>query len=262
VALTFSILNDYQPKIRENEDNKELPQTLEARNEETKKIISQANEIGLYWINIGYKGPENLEDTRESYKYLLRNAAWEYGLKSQDSSREKLLKTLICESLDAKISYSEIKELVRYWRALGAYQIKDKEKLPQQIMKDERTEQQKKELYKQNLRRSSLKFGNCRKDFEKTNAQVIESSGKLQHYAKLEDIIESSDKLQHHMEEIESFILSEIERVTGQSSKFIFTDQPIGKACKAVVPDSDDGTEHKKHSLVQKLREKINLSLS
>jgi hypothetical protein len=238
--LACSIVNDQIPQAKEEESEK-LPQTPEERARETQKLVSQANEIGLCWIKLGYVGPKNQEDRKELQRQKLRTAAWEYGLKPQDSKQKRKLEDLIYHALHIDIEENEIRALVKCWRILGNYEVKDKEKSTNQPMKDTRYEQYKKELANKKLRELSLDFGKLKKEFEKKNIKPTE-------------LYETSDKLEYHMEAIKSHILSEIDRITGKSSIVNFEDLPIGKECIRAVPLPEDNKEDQNVTLKEKLQ--------
>lgn len=238
IIIARSIMNEQISQAKEEKSEK-LPQTPGERAEETQKIVSQASQISLRWIRLGYVGPETQEDRRELQKQKLRSAAWEYGLKPQDSDQKRKLENLICHALQIHIEEHEIRALVKCWKTLGNYDVKDKEKSIKQPMKDSRYEQYKKELAKKELREFSFNFGKSKKEFEKKGP-------------KLTEIFKASDELQYYMEAIKSCILSEVDRVTGQSSKVNFEDLPIGKECRQVVPLPDNNREEAKGTTLKK----------
>ena len=241
--LACSIVNDQIPQAKEEESEK-LPQTPDGRARETQKLVFQANEIGLRWIKLGYVGPKTQEDRKELQRQELRTAAWEYGLKPQDSTQKRKLEDLIYRALHIDIEEDEIRALVKCWRILGNYEVKDKEKSTNQLMKDTRYEQYKKELANKKLRELSFDFGKLKKEFEKKDINPTE-------------LYETSDKLEYHMEAIKSHILSEIDRVTGKSSTVDFEDLPIGKECRRVVPLPENNKEDQNVTLKVKLQRKI-----
>jgi len=232
IAQIETIIRDSQDYHPQKDDYK-FPETPAQREEEANKIISRVDIIGPYWIKLGENGPQEKKDEIEIQKLHLKNSVDAFGQNEQDSNREFQVRSEINTLLQMGVGKSEIQDLVNSWRYLGSYQpgkgaessedraiarLKGSEAKSGEasILKDQRLEAHKKELFDRGLSEKAFALGKTKRDLRQADAS---SKQKL------------TDDSEFQIYQIKSHILSELDRVTGYGGLNL-DETKIGIACR------------------------------